>query len=260
VAEPPGVQGRFTRSGEYPIIFDAAGSRFRAVVDDGDLGVLDPDNIRSRFMAGPRAPELGVLIDSILAGFDYLYGEAPRDLTEAYQWANDILPPADAWVLGPAIRGNLGGRGGAKNGYELMVHVERKTVRRPPPAASTRRGRRSWESLSDSYRKRLLGAGRRRGMSEQAVRSYYERGEDPGALSGHATTPRSPAEALRNPDLYPEYIAARGGGDGSDREWIARIVATILNGGGTRLGESAYLFVVRGARNNNANGPENSHA
>ncbi|QUH03825.1 hypothetical protein HUO13_26105 [Saccharopolyspora erythraea] len=61
------------------------------------------------------------------------------------------------------------------------------------------RQRKSWESLSDAYRRRL----ERGGISRQA----YESGASLSAARGHRSTPERPADAVRNPGRYAEYLA-----------------------------------------------------
>ncbi|MGI8309036.1 hypothetical protein [Saccharopolyspora hattusasensis] len=61
------------------------------------------------------------------------------------------------------------------------------------------RQRKSWNSLSDAYRRRL----ERGGISRQA----YESGASLSKARGHAATPERPADARRNPGRYADYLA-----------------------------------------------------
>jgi len=61
--------------------------------------------------------------------------------------------------------------------------------------------RRDWGSLSDSYRKRLTGAG--------ITRSDYEAGVSVTAARGHAHTPERPARAAVHPERYQQYLGSR---------------------------------------------------
>lgn len=67
--------------------------------------------------------------------------------------------------------------------------------------------RRAWDTLSESYRKRLKGAG--------VTRRQYESGKSLAKARGHARTPEHPERARKHPEKYREYIKKRqrpGGG------------------------------------------------
>lgn len=79
--------------------------------------------------------------------------------------------------------------------------------------------RRSWDSLSGSYRARL----ERGGVS----RSDYESGASLSKARGHAKTPEHPSDAGRNPERYRDYLRERqrpetGGGGTTDRDVLKR--------------------------------------
>lgn len=61
--------------------------------------------------------------------------------------------------------------------------------------------RRSWESLSPDYRKRLSRYG--------ITKSQYENGRPLSGARGHGATPEHPKEAKRNPKKYGDYIRTR---------------------------------------------------
>lgn len=61
--------------------------------------------------------------------------------------------------------------------------------------------RKSWESLSPSYRSRL----ERSGISAES----YSQGVSLKAARGHATTPERPERAFRHPDVYGQYLRRR---------------------------------------------------
>lgn len=61
--------------------------------------------------------------------------------------------------------------------------------------------RRSWESLSPAYQKRLSQAGVSKGK--------YERGDSLSAARGHGQTPEHPREAYKRPEKYRDYIRKR---------------------------------------------------
>lgn len=56
----------------------------------------------------------------------------------------------------------------------------------------------SWDELSDTYRKRLLNNG--------YTRADHEYGVPKGKARGHAATPEHPSEVSRNPGRYARYI------------------------------------------------------
>lgn len=61
--------------------------------------------------------------------------------------------------------------------------------------------RRTWEGLSEAYRKRLARAG----VTPEA----YTSGASLRAARGHATTPEHPSQAFRKPDQFGEYLRRR---------------------------------------------------
>lgn len=242
---PNTVEGGFVRSGEYPIAYKATTSRYAVYVDDGDLNILDAENLRASMWISYR-DDVSPLVGALLAVFDYLYGDEPRDLTMAYRWANGVAAPPDAWVTGGASDS-----GGAKLGYELVVHVEVNTVTRRSPR-ERKAPSRTWESLSGPYRQRVLGAGRRRGMTERQVTEYYASGGNMGLLSGHSVTPRNPASA--DPLLHPDYVL-RHSDFRSNLGVINSVVATIVKAGASAtLGADAYLFMIPGNRGQGQSG------
>ena len=61
--------------------------------------------------------------------------------------------------------------------------------------------RKSWDSLTESYRKRLSKSG--------ITQESYTQGVSLKAARGHAATPERPSQAFRHPDLYPQYLRKR---------------------------------------------------
>jgi hypothetical protein len=63
--------------------------------------------------------------------------------------------------------------------------------------------RRIWDSLSDSYRKRLS----RNGITREA----YERGDSLKAARGHSETPEKDSEIKRHPERFADYLLRNPG-------------------------------------------------
>jgi hypothetical protein len=61
--------------------------------------------------------------------------------------------------------------------------------------------RRSWDSLSPSYRARLSRGG--------ITKARYERGDSLTAARGHSKTPEHPERAQKNPQRYRKYLQKR---------------------------------------------------
>jgi len=65
---------------------------------------------------------------------------------------------------------------------------------------------RSWDSLSEAYRRRLSRAG--------ITKSQYQSGTNLSKARGHAQTPEHPREAQKHPERYKKYIQKRQKGRG----------------------------------------------
>lgn len=63
------------------------------------------------------------------------------------------------------------------------------------------RTRKTWETLSPTYRRRLEKAG--------YTRKDYLAGKSRAAARGHSKTPERPSQAIRNPRRYPDYVLKR---------------------------------------------------
>lgn len=63
------------------------------------------------------------------------------------------------------------------------------------------RTRKTWETLSPTYRRRLEKAG--------YTRADYLAGKERKAGRGHGKTPERPSQAIRHPERFPDYVLAR---------------------------------------------------
>ena len=122
-------------------------------------------------------------------------------------------------------------------GWEIVEDVPLRVITSKARGAPARRRRKGWTELSEAQRKRLVGAGRRRGMTRKQTYDLYRRGGSSlEELYGHRT--RKIEREVRKTVELPSFFTV----------WTSHEDAQgrpVESGKPRRLGESMKAWIKR---------------